>query len=319
MKDTAYAFAVGSVRARENALLTREELSSLVAVRDEKELLRRLGEKGCLNAAGEPDFSRRAAETWAYIENLLPDKRVFDPVLILNDFHNLKVLVKALIAERDPAPMFLSPSLYDPNDLKAAVFARENDKLPERLRHAHRSAYRILTKTGFSQLADTVVDRAALENSMALAREYGDGTLIRYTEAYAAAADLRVFVRCIAAGKEKSFMNRAVAETPLFDKTAALDAAGEGLPALLDLLASTALSPLAQALREKDPAFEAKCDAFAAKTLDAGRSDAFGVAPVLRYYLRAGEEIRNLRILLTGKLNNLPEETIRERMRWGYV
>ncbi len=160
---------------------------------------------------------------------------------------------------------------------------------------------------------------AALENSMALAREYGDGTLIRYTEAYAAAADLRVFVRCIAAGKEKSFMNRAVAETPLFDKTAALDAAGEGLPALLDFLAPTPLAPLAHALREKDPAFEAKCDAFAAKTLDAGLSDAFGVAPVLRYYLRAGEEIRNLRILLTGKLNNLPEETIRERMRWGYV
>lgn len=319
MKDTAYAYAVGSVRVRESALYTREELLSLFSARDEKELLRRLGEKGYLDQNGEADLAGREREVWEFVSGILPDEHALDPVLIVNDFHNLKVFVKALVAEKDPTPLVKRPCLFDPDGVKAAVFARENDKLPAPLRHADRSAYRILTKTGFAQLADSVVDRAALEHAMSMAKEAGDETLVSYTEAFAAAADLRVLRRCITAGKEASFMQRAVAATPLFDKDAAIAAAAEGESAFLAFLRGTPLAPLGEALAEKDPAFESLCDAFAAKTLAGGTTGAFGVAPVLRYYLAALAEIGNVRILLSGKKNGIPDDTLKERMRFGYV
>ena len=318
MKDTAYAFAVGSIRAKEGELFTREELNGLLTVKDERELHRRLSERG-YDLSSPTCFRDRELAVWDFVKNVLPDEHAFDAILIRNDFHNLKVFLKAHIAEKDPTGLTKAPSLYDPEEIRARVLSRENDKLPEPLRHADRSGWRILTKTGFAQLADAVVDRAALEWGMKLARAYGDGTVIRYLETDVAATDIRVLWRCIGAHKEKSFMNRAVAETPALDKEAAMTAAEAGQSAFLDFLKHTPFSSLADFLPDRESAFESAADAFAAGALADGKASAFGVSPVLRYYFASLTEARNLRILSSGKKNGLPEDKIRERMRFGYV
>jgi V/A-type H+-transporting ATPase subunit C len=45
----------------------------------------------------------------------------------------------------------------------------------------------------------------------------------------------------------------------------------------------------------------------------------FTIGPLAAYILARESEIRSVRIILTGKANDMPEETIRERIRKTYV
>ena len=47
--------------------------------------------------------------------------------------------------------------------------------------------------------------------------------------------------------------------------------------------------------------------------------NAFSVGPVIAYVIARQNEIKTVRIILTGKQNDLPDDSIRERVREMYV
>ena len=47
--------------------------------------------------------------------------------------------------------------------------------------------------------------------------------------------------------------------------------------------------------------------------------NSFSAGPILAYFLARENEIKTVRIILTGKLNNLSDDFIRERLRKMYV
>ncbi len=321
MKDTDYAYAVARVRGNETRLLTENELSAAVAAPDFESAALRLREKGYeigREADIAPALGRKLADAWALIEEILPDPSAFDPLIIGGDFHNLKVLLKALVGQRDPAGLYMRPSVYDPEAIRSAVFARKNEDLPEPLRHAERSAYRILTKTRSAQLADAVVDRASLEWSIALAKQRAEAAVLSLAETRAALADLKILRRCVRAGKSRSFVYRSVCACAAFDRDGLADVSQEpaGVGALV---AASPLAALVPSLQESDIAFEKACDEFETASLRGAKWQAFGIEPLLAYYSAVETEVRNVRILLCGKRTGLTEAEIRERMRRLYA
>ena len=321
MNAAEYTYAVARIRANEAKLMTSQELGSLLTAPGYAECARRLREKG-YEISGEdyvPALDEKLAALWALISEVLPDEKQFGSILIHNDFHNLKVSLKALLAGRDPAGLFVSPSLYDPNEIKKHVFNRENDLLPPELQHADRSAYRILTKTGFAQLADTVIDRAALEHAISLAEKADNPLLCDLAQANAALTDIKVLYRCILTGKEASFMERAVCACSAFGKAEIIAAAAAGMEAFLAFVAHTPYGAGAEALRESARSYEKYADDTLLALLTPGKSEPFGSTALVGFYYAVRTEVLNVRILLSGKLNGLPDDQIRERMRRLYV
>lgn len=321
MKDTDYSFAVARVRVNETRLLQNAELGALIAASSYEDCVRRLKEKGYEISGTDyaPALEKKLADMWALLSEILPDPAEFNSVLIRNDFHNLKVCLKALISEKSPEGLFMSPSVYSAEEIRRCVFARENDKLPPELQHADRSAYRILTKTGFAQLADTVIDRASLEHAISLARAADHPVMLRFAETNAALTDIKVLYRCIRTGKADSFMERAVCACEAFDKGEIIAAAAAGMPAFLEFVSHTAFAPGAEALKESMTAYETWADNTLLGLLAPGKSEAFGIGALVGYYFAVRTEVLNVRVLLSGKLNGLPADTIRERMRLLYV
>ena len=321
MKDVDYSYAVARVRVNEPRLLANAELGALVAAPSYADCVRRLKEKG-YEIAGEnyaPALEKRLADMWALLSEILPDPAQFNSVLIRNDFHNLKVCLKALVAQKPTDGLFAAPSVYDPAGIKQYVYSRENAKLPPELQHADRSAYNILTKTGFAQLADTVIDRAALEHAISLAKTADHPVMPRFAELNAALTDIRVLYRCVLTGKAESFMERAVCACEAFDKGEIIAAAAAGMPAFLEFLSHTAFADGAEALKQSMTAFETWADDTLLSSLMPGKSEAFGIGALVGYYFAVRTEVLNVRVLLSGKLNGLPADTIRERMRRLYV
>ena len=319
MKDTEYTYAVARIRANECRLIANSELFAMVPLKL-PEITRRLKEKGyALDAGADTALKARTDEMWALLSEILPDPAQFNSLLIRNDFHNLKVSLKALFTGKAANGLFLSPSVYDPEEIKRAVFARENEKLPPELRHADRSAYRILTKTGFAQLSDAVIDRAAMETAIALADAADSPFMRRFAQLFAALTDIKVLYRCVLTGKEKSFMERAVCANGELDKAEAIAAAAEGMDAFLGYLGHTQFAAEAEALKESASRFEKYADDRLLALFAPCKSEAFGIGPLVGYWFAVRTEVMNVRILLSGKTNGLPDESIRERMRALYV
>jgi len=66
-------------------------------------------------------------------------------------------------------------------------------------------------------------------------------------------------------------------------------------------------------------AFERWCDNRLIREIRPQKYNPFTVSPLAAFLLARENEIKTVRILLLGKRNRLPEESIRERLREMYV
>lgn len=321
MKDTEYTFAVARIRANEGKLLTSHELSSVIAAASYEEASRRLGDRGYEISESDymPALEKKRSDMLQLITEVLPDKAQFDSIFILNDFQNLKTLLKGIVCEKTTDELFVSPTVFDAAEVAKNVRARNNSLLPEPLQHADRSGYRILTSTHFAQLADSVIDRAAMEWAIKYS-ERSDNLIMReIAQTRAATADIKVLYRCIRAQKAQSFMERCVCACDAFEKGRIIKAACEGMESFLEFLSHTDYAGAAEALKESTTAFEKWCDDRMMSLMQRAKGETFGIAPVVAYYHAVETEVRNVRIILSAKKNGLPEEEVRQRVRELYV
>ena len=72
-------------------------------------------------------------------------------------------------------------------------------------------------------------------------------------------------------------------------------------------------------MKESLSAFERWCDNLMIRRIRPQLHNAFGLGPLAAYILARENEIKSVRIVLSGKKNELPEESIRERVRETYV
>lgn len=91
------------------------------------------------------------------------------------------------------------------------------------------------------------------------------------------------------------------------------------MTALTEYLKDTVYEGAVDALRLSPSAFERWCDNQIIETIRPQLYNPFTVGPVFAYVLARENEIKTVRIILSGKRNNLPEASIRERVREMYV
>ena len=96
-------------------------------------------------------------------------------------------------------------------------------------------------------------------------------------------------------------------------------AALAGADALRDYLLGTVYAEGAEALAESPSAFERWCDNRIIETISPQKYNAFTIGPVIAYVIARQNEIKTVRIILSGKRSDLPDDSIRERVREMYV
>ena len=134
-----------------------------------------------------------------------------------------------------------------------------------------------------------------------------------------AVADIKIAVRSQKTAKSIEFMQRAMAECDSISVDQLSKAALSGMDAICDYLRGTAYVEGAEALAESASAFERWCDNRIIETISPQKYNAFTIGPIIAYVIARQNEIKTVRIILSGKQNDLPEESIRERVREMYV
>lgn len=323
MSDTNYTYAVASIRVMELSLFSAATLEQLMACRTYQQCLQFLAEKGWgdadtpLNA--DAILTREREKTWETIASLQVDMAVFDVLSLPKLYHNLKAAVKEVCTEHHTPGIFYGDCPISGEDMMAWLRDKDYEAFPAPMRAVAQEAYETLLQTRDGQLCDIIVDRAALEAIAKAGREAKDDIIRDYAESTVAVADIKIAARCAATGKNIDFMQRAMAPCASLSIDALAIAAQSGTANLTDYLQSVGYGDAAEALKESPSAFERWCDNRIIETIQPQLYNPFSVGPLVAYVLARENEIKTVRIILSGKQNDLPEASIRERVRNMYV
>lgn len=324
MDDKQFIYAVARIRAKELTLLSRQNLEQLLSQKSYTESLRYLQDKGWGDSDKETTeqlLSGEREKTWGLIRELVDkeDMPIFDVFLYSNDFHNLKAAIKQAYTNKETPNIFIKNGTIDFNIIIEAAKSHDFSMLPSYMIPCAEEAYEVQFRTGDSQLTDTIIDKACLEAIYRRGKDSGNNLLKGYSELKCAAANINIALRASKTKKDISFLKRAFAACDTLDVKKLIESALSGEEAIYDYLEKTNYSDAVNAIKKSPSEFDRWCDNRLMEHIRPQKYNPFTISPIAAYVLAKENEIKSVRIILSGKLNELPEDTIKERLRDMYV
>lgn len=323
MADNSFVYAVARIRSLEMSLFSDSVIEQLLACKTYENCLAFLMEKGWdspeLGQDAESMLKRESEKAWEVIRDMKVDMSVFDVLSYQNLYHNLKAAVKEVCTGSVDANLYYEDSAVSKEEMLRIVQEKDFGALPVHMQNAANEALEVMLQTRDGQLCDIIVDRAALEAIYKAGRDSKNDMLRSYVETIVAVADIKIAVRSAKTGKNRLFLNRALAPCDSLNLEKLALAALSGVDAVCEYLNGEGYSEAVECLRESNSAFERWCDNQVIHTIQPQKYNSFTAGPLIAYVLARENEIRTVRMILTGKQNNLPEASIRERVRDMYV
>lgn len=318
-----YTYAVARIRALEVSLFSNAVIEQLIACQSYEQCIQFLAERGWgdndTSADAERMLKREEEKIWQVMKELSIDMKKFDVLSYPKLFHNLKAAIKEVCTEDTGRDIYYEDAAVPGKEMLEIIREKDFGRLPGIMSSVAAEAYDTLLHTRDGQLCDIMIDRAALDAIYKAGMEAEDKIIRDYAESAVAVADIKIAVRSQKTAKTIEFMKRAMAECKSISVDQLSRAAINGPEAIRDYLAGTEYAGGAEALAESPSAFERWCDNRIIQTISPQKYESFTIGPVVAYVLARQNEIKTVRIILSGKRSELPDDSIRERVREMYV
>lgn len=319
----SYEFSIGSVRAKEKSLFSSSDIEQLLACKSTDELCRLLNDKGYGQGSTIDEIiSSHSNDTWDYLKSIAPDFEIFSPFVIQNDIHNLKVVLKGIMADRKYDDLLIKPYTIEFDVLKNAVENRKFSLLPEWLSMPADEAYAVLAHTGDARMSDAILDTAIMQRILELSEKFKSEFLKNYFNTLVFYNNIKIAIRSSRTGTSKDYLLKALCEITEFRKSDVISSALKGSDFLLDELAKYSEYDCKTAIEEykiSPSAFERFVDNKLIKMAkESCKRVSEGAEPLVGYYLGAEVEKKVIHIIASGIKTNTDTDTIRERLREIY-
>ena len=313
----SYEYAVGSVKAKERALLTDADLELLLAASDEEALASVLRDKGYEGATIDEMLRRQQEETWDYVNRLVEDAALFAPLLYQNDLHNVKVILKSTLTGRKADGLLANYVTLPVAQLREAVNTRRFDRLPAWIGPAAQEASERIAHNTDARLGDAILDKAAmaamLEKSVHLS-----ASVRAYFQTLVFFSDVKIALRAARTGAEAAYLDAALCPVEGLDRRALTEAALAGLSSLVEYLKSLDVHgcrEAAEAFERSPSAFEKAVDDRLIAVMRRARYGVEGVDVLYGYVLARQAENKVVHIIASGVRTGAGDAAIRERVR----
>lgn len=323
MADMQYTYAVARIRSKEMTLFTAAMIEQLLACKSYESCLQFLQEKGWGDADTSLDaeaiLAKESEKTWEIVKEMIPDESTFAILDYPNLFHNLKAAIKEVCTGGVSANIYYKDCEPSAEEMVEIIKEKRFSDLPEFMQEAAQEAFEALLHTQDGQLCDVIIDKAALEAIRDAGMHAKESLVKEYAASIVAIANIKIAVRSQKTAKSLDFMKRAMVECDSINVDQLAQAALVGVEAIRDCLSDTAYAGGVEALVESPSAFECWCDNRIIETIRPQKFNSFSAGPIIAYALARENEIKTVRIILSGKLNGLSDDSIRERVREMYV
>lgn len=324
--NSSYPFSAASVRAIEGKLITRDKIGRVIEAKDFDAAMRTLGEIGYgqpapAGASFEQLIDKELKDAEAMLFAVSPSDTFTRIMRAERDFFNLKVLIKLLMQDKplDSIPLF--PGNIPVETLQRAISDNDYRDLPFTMTAALNYIDKRFAAAADASIIGIALDRAYAKEIRGLLKELNDALVTEYFQAFFDISNFIALMRVRASeyGREafeRVFVKGGTIEKQMFSD--AFDLADENiLSAVMKGENLRALSgAFAEYLKTKRLYMLEKArDDYLMGRLKDKRYDMFGIGPLMGYYIAKQREAEAVRMVMTGKLGGIGEETVSERMK----
>ncbi|MBR1746701.1 MAG: V-type ATPase subunit [Clostridia bacterium] len=319
-------FANARAKAKEGTLLSRDRLQRMTEAKTVESAVRILLEA---NYAGgmipeEGDFYSLLTEeekiVTAFVRETVPEGAGFECFFLRNDYHNIKVLVKAKYAKlTDLDDLILPDGNFPFAELKERYESGKLDFSPFVSDAIATIEKAFETNVGGPRLIDTELDKALYRDIFSRLEKGADRYVKEYFTAFVDTTNVASFVRSTRVGAGFAFFKEGFlegGEISLKD----FEECGTDAKRAASMLSGTKVKDYFEKIDEQDLAsFETAQDNYLLKIFSINKTDMFSVAPILGYYLAKLNEIKIIRVVMVCIKNAVPAEETRKRLRELYA
>ena len=323
-KNQIYPYAVARIRMLERTLLTEKNYIQMAEAKNIEDALKILAETGygeCENIDGrnfETLLSEQLSKAYSDIKELVSDEDFMDIFLFKNDYHNLKVLIKSDLTGIDGSEYLIDGGTIPLDDLKSSFSARTYEALPADMTEAVSEAYDVYGRTQNGQMIDIIMDRSAFRDMKRTADKCTNNFVKKYVEYVCDITNLKSFLRIKNMNKPFEAFDDVYVEGGSLSLETYRAAFAAETPAAG--LRNTQYGDLCAAGMPKGfTVFEKLCDNFIMSFIRDAKYQSLTLEPVVAYAYARETEAKTIRIILSGKFNNIDVDIIKERLRDAYV
>lgn len=320
-----------TTRVYEKNLLTSENLKRLIDTDDLKEALTSLNDTKYgqyLQKLDRPEdyekvLSKMLLNSYKDMIKISPDKNLVKYLEEKYNFHNLKVLVKELIQDEDYKSIYIDIGKIDLVNIKRNL--KEDIKTKDEYLAYAKKALDIYKENKDPQDIDLSLDKDFYEKLLEDAKKLDYESLIRFTKERIDLTNLKALLRIKGQGQSIDLLEKALIDGGNIEKNLFRDSLNAEKSSYPNLFFKEKIYPqVKEALEESDlnktmQKIEKIIDNHLMNFAKESKKVSYGPEVIMGYLISREMEVKNLRIILTAKLNSLSREFMEERLRDLYV
>ena len=337
-----YAFANGRIRKLEKGLLNKDILDRMIKSSDITSALKTLTESDLggysfdiNNPSGfEDSLNQELLHTYDIIKSISQVSTfnfLYFTFASRYDFHNIKILIKSKYIEENVSNQLISPiSSIDVEKLNSAIKDEKYEEIPDSFEFLIKKTLSEYNKLKDPEMIDFVLDR---ERYIMIFNKIREVEIIEAEELFLKRfikinIDLNNIVNCIRAkirGEKKAFTKEFLIPEGDFKTENLIEIYGSPLSSWCEKLVYTDYKDTIELginyFQKNNSLMELEKlrDNFILNFSKIGKYVTFGIEPLVGFITAKENDIKNIRIILSGKLNKLSPDKIKERVRDTYV
>ncbi|MEO0293297.1 MAG: V-type ATPase subunit [candidate division WOR-3 bacterium] len=313
-----YTYALGLIRAKEVKLISKKRFEELVSSKDVNELIAALHDTDYASylrvGSGyeeiEEGLQKARIELYREVEKLVDDPEIMKILRAKFDFHNITVLLKGRIADKDFSDK-CSPLGSIPIVELEEIFKEEKYReLPFYLREAIDHGVEAYYSSNHNpQRLSFAIDSVMAITLTSSKNEF----LNNYYKLWIDLVNLKTILRLLFVKRYQELVSFALLCCGNISKEEIEKLKIENSDSLLSLYKGTIYEFLLE-WKDSFPILEREGEKLLISYLRSIAFESIGVEPIISYLLLRENEIKNLRIIFIGKANGVEEELIKERL-----
>lgn len=332
MNANDFAEATGYLRTVEKKMLTAGNIDRLIDTADGSEALKMLSQSSELDFSAlervddyETVLKAELKRVYDLLYNICPNPLVVDVLSAKYDFHNMKVAVKAHVLNEDFESLYVHITETTPRMICDAVSGADRKSLPEYTMDALDAALRGFEETKDPQMVDLVLDKLMFARILELCEALDNDFITGYVRTQIDFYNAKTLLRVKSMEKGMKFLDEALAEGGTSDKDLYLNCYDKPLEGVAESFVYKYFSHIMRDTIDNFEktgnysAMEKLTDNYLLELAKATNLIAFGPEPVFAYVVGKENEIKQIRLLITCKANNITADVLKERLRDNYA
>ncbi|MGL5086577.1 MAG: V-type ATP synthase subunit C [Clostridium sp.] len=333
MNSMQFTQAISRIWVLETRLLDKAKIERLIESKSADDALKVLRDTEYSNVMSdvkraadyEEILSLELKRVYKLVYELCPVKEIVDLMSIKYEYHNLKTIIKGKLLKKDFSSILIDLGRDNLDEIKRKIELDNYKGLKPSMQKATKEVMEVFEATKDPQKIDIIIDKHMFNELVKIKKSLDYGFTDKIINTLIDLTNVKTLLRIQRQGKGREFASEVLVDGGTILKSKLLSLINESPENIMNKLSFSAYSNV---LKEGIQSYidkgslnylEKLSDNYMMKVMKDSKFVTFGPERILTYTYAKETEIKIIRIIMVGKLNNIAEEVIRERLRDIYV